>query len=87
MSRLTGTVKWFNNSRGYGFLGRDGGGPDVFAHYTAIERAGYKTLHEGQPVTFDIVPGRRGRPQADKVIPLREEKSPSRSSPQPQRGS
>jgi len=83
MSQHTGTVKWFNNSKGYGFLGRDDGGPDVFAHYTSIEGAGYKTLREGQPVTFDVVPGESGRPQADKVIPLHEEKSPSRSSPHP----
>jgi len=83
MSQHTGTVRWFNNSKGYGFLGRDDGGPDVFAHYTSIEGAGYKTLREGQPVTFDVVPGESGRPQADKVILLHEEKSPSRSSPHP----
>ena len=83
MSRLTGTVKWFDNSKGYGFLGRDDGGADVFAHYASIESDGYKSLREGQPVTFEIVPGERGRPQADKVVPLREDKSPSRSSPQP----
>jgi cold shock protein len=81
MSRLTGTVRWFNNSKGYGFLGRDDGGPDVFAHYTSIERAGYKTLREGQPVAFEVVPGERGRPQADKVIQLGDEKSPPHSSP------
>ncbi len=80
MSRLTGTVKWFNNSKGYGFLGRDDGGADVFAHYSSIESDGYKTLREGQPVTFDVIPGERGRPQADKVIPLRENKSLSHSS-------
>ena len=81
MSRLTGTVKWFNNSKGYGFLGRDDGGADVFAHYSAIVHDGYKTLREGQPVTFDVVPGERGRPQADQVIPLRDEKSPASSPP------
>lgn len=80
MSQLTGTVRWFNNSKGYGFLGRDDGGADVFAHYSAIECAGYKTLREGEPVTFDIVSGDRGRPQADKVIPRRDEKSPPHSS-------
>jgi CspA family cold shock protein len=85
MSRLNGTVKWFNNSKGYGFLGRDDGGADVFAHYSAIESTGYKTLHEGQAVTFDVVSGERGRPQADKVVPLRDEKSPPHSSPQPLR--
>lgn len=82
MSRLTGTVRWFNNSKGYGFLGRDDGGPDVFMHYSAIVRDGYKTLREGEPVTFDIIQGDRGRPQADKVVPLHDEKSPPRSSPQ-----
>jgi CspA family cold shock protein len=82
MSRLTGTVKWFNNAKGYGFLGRDDGGADVFMHYSAIEREGYKTLREGDIVTFDIVQGDRGRPQAAKVVSLRDEKSPPRSSPQ-----
>ena len=83
MSRLTGTVKWFNNSKGYGFLGRNDGGADVFAHYTSIELAGYKTLREGESVTFEVVPGERGRPQAEKVIPLRDKKSPPPSSPLP----
>jgi cold shock protein len=75
MSQHTGTVKWFNNSKGYGFLGRDDGGPDVFTHYSAIVHDGYKTLREGQPVTFDVVTGERGRPQ----------KSQALSSPQPHR--
>jgi CspA family cold shock protein len=83
MSRLNGTVKWFNNSKGYGFLGRGDGGADVFAHYSAIECAGYKTLREGDLVTFEVVLGDGGRPQADKVIPLREVRSPARSAPQP----
>jgi CspA family cold shock protein len=83
MSRLTGAVKWFNNSKGYGFLGRDDGGADVFMHYSSIVRDGYKTLREGDVVTFEIIQGDRGRPQADKVIPLRNEKAPPRSSPQP----
>lgn len=82
MSRLTGTVRWFNNSKGYGFLGRDDGGPDVFMHYSAIVRDGYKTLREGEVVAFDIVQGDTGRPQAAKVVPLRDEKSPPHSSPQ-----
>jgi cold shock protein len=80
MSQLTGTVKWFNNVKGYGFLGRDDGGADVFAHYSAIEASGFKTLREGQPVTFDIVSGTTGRPQADKVVPLRDEQAPPHSS-------
>jgi CspA family cold shock protein len=76
MSRLTGTVRWFNNAKGYGFLGRDDGGPDVFMHYSSIVRDGYKTLREGEVVAFEIIQGDRGRPQADKVTLLRDEKSP-----------
>jgi|HubBroStandDraft_1064217.scaffolds.fasta_scaffold62772_3 CspA family cold shock protein len=70
MPRLTGTVRWFNNSKGYGFLGRDDGGADVFIHYSAIEARGYKTLREGESVTYDIINGEKGL-QADKVVPLR----------------
>ena len=73
MSQHTGTVKWFNNSKGYGFLGRDDGGPDIFAHYTAIERPGYKTLREGEPVSFDIVNGPTGRLQADHIMKAKSE--------------
>ncbi|MBI3933702.1 MAG: cold shock domain-containing protein, partial [Acidobacteria bacterium] len=51
VARVTGTVKWFNNSKGYGFIGQDGGA-DVFVHYSAIEGDGYKTLHEGDSVEF-----------------------------------
>lgn len=89
MSRLTGTVRWFNNSKGYGFLGRDDGGSDVFVHYSAIMCDGYKSIREGETVTFDIVPGDTGRPQAANVIPLRAEKSPPQSSQaaQPRPGS
>ena len=65
MSQYRGTVKWFNNAKGYGFLGRDGG-PDVFCHYSAIQGDGYKTLKEGDPVAFDVIQGEKG-PQADQV--------------------
>jgi CspA family cold shock protein len=65
MSQYSGTVKWFNNAKGYGFLGRDNGA-DVFCHYSAIESDGYKTLKEGDQVEFDVVDGAQG-PQADKV--------------------
>ena len=62
---MKGTVKWFNNAKGFGFIGRDDG-PDVFVHYSAVIADGYKTLQEGDMVEFDIVQGQKG-PQADKV--------------------
>jgi CspA family cold shock protein len=62
---VQGTVKWFNNSKGYGFIGRDDG-PDVFVHYSAITGDGYRTLQEGDPVEFEIVQGPKG-PQAANV--------------------
>ncbi len=63
----SGKVKWFNESKGYGFIEPDGGGRDVFVHYSAIQGEGYKTLSEGQMVEFDIVQGEKG-PQASNVI-------------------
>jgi len=65
MARIKGTVKWFNNSKGYGFLGRDDG-PDVFIHFSAIQSDGYKSLQEGDKVEFEIVEGQKG-PQAANV--------------------
>lgn len=65
VERLKGTVKWFNNAKGYGFLGRDDG-PDVFVHYSAITSEGYKSLQEGDKVEFEIVQGQKG-PQAANV--------------------
>jgi cold shock protein len=64
-SFLLGKVKWFNNSKGFGFIGRDDG-PDVFVHYTAIIGDGFKSLHEGDAVEFEIVQGTKG-PQAANV--------------------
>ena len=64
--RILGTVKWFNPSLGYGFIGPDHGGKDLFVHHTAIDMEGYKTLKEGQRVEFAVVPGGKG-PQADAV--------------------
>ena len=64
-----GTVKWFKADLGYGFIGPDGGGKDVFVHHTAIEMEGYKTLKEGQRVTFSVVRGAKG-PQAEEVVLL-----------------
>ena len=62
----TGTVKWFNESKGFGFITVAGGGKDVFVHYSAIANSGFRTLAEGQEVTFDIVDGPKG-PQAANV--------------------
>lgn len=56
----TGTVKWFNNAKGYGFILPDEGGDDLFAHYSAIEMDGYRTLKAGQQVSFDVVKGDKG---------------------------
>jgi CspA family cold shock protein len=64
----TGTVKWFNAEKGYGFIATDDGGPDVFAHYSAIASSGYRSLEEGQRVTFDVTPGQKG-PQASNIVP------------------
>src|SRR5579875_3520097 len=66
MAQFSGTVRWFNNAKGYGFLGRDNG-PDVFVHYSSIQSDGYKSLKEGEPVEYDVVQGEKGRPQADAV--------------------
>jgi cold shock protein len=66
MAQYDGEVRWFNNAKGYGFVGRNDGGKDVFTHYSAIQADGYKTLKEGDKVSFDIVDGDKG-PQADNV--------------------
>ena len=68
MARQIGTVRWFNNAKGYGFLGTDNG-PDVFCHYSAIQGEGFKALKEGAKVQFEVVQGGQG-PQADKVQTL-----------------
>jgi cold shock protein len=56
----TGTVKWFNNAKGYGFIRPDNGGDDIFAHYSTIEMEGYKSLKAGQEVSFDTCEGPKG---------------------------
>lgn len=65
---MQGKVKWFNAEKGYGFIEREDGG-DVFVHFSAIQSEGFKTLEEGQSVSFDIVEGNRG-PQAANVVKL-----------------
>ena len=61
-----GTVKWFNGERGFGFIAQDGGGPDVFVHYSQIDGGGFRNLDEGQCVEFEIGQGQKG-PQAQAV--------------------
>ena len=66
MSTTTGTVKFFNEAKGFGFITREGG-PDVFVHYSAIQGSGFKTLAEGQQVEFTVTQGQKG-PQAENVV-------------------
>ncbi|MEI5675679.1 MULTISPECIES: cold-shock protein [Nocardioides] len=61
-----GTVKWFNDDKGFGFIAQDGGGADVFVHHTNIQGTGFKSLAENQKVEFDVVAGQKG-PQAENV--------------------
>jgi cold shock protein len=65
----TGTVKWFNSEKGFGFIANDNGGPDVFAHFSAITGGGYKSLDENQKVEFEVTQGQKG-PQAENIRPL-----------------
>ena len=64
---MQGTVKWFSSEKGYGFIAPDGGGKDIFVHHSAIQAKGFKTLEEGQRVTFEAVKGQKG-PQAEGVV-------------------
>lgn len=64
-----GTVKWFNAEKGFGFIAQSNGGADVFVHHSALQMDGYRELHEGQKVEFDITQGQKG-PQADNVSVL-----------------
>ncbi len=63
----TGTVKWFNTTKGYGFIAPDDGGKDIFVHISAVERAGLKSLNDNQKVSFDLQDGRDGRSSASEL--------------------
>jgi cold shock protein len=65
----TGTVKWFNDSKGFGFITPEAGGEDLFAHFSAIQSSGFKTLREGQRVNFDVTTGPKGQ-QAANIRPI-----------------
>jgi CspA family cold shock protein len=69
LSMAQGTVKWFNADKGFGFITVDGGGADVFVHFSAIQMSGYRSLEENQRVEFEIAQGQKG-PQAEQVRPL-----------------
>jgi len=62
----TGTVKWFNNAKGFGFICPEGGGDDIFVHHSSIKMDGYRTLKAGQKVSFELIPGLKGQ-QADQI--------------------
>lgn len=68
MTTVTGTVKWFNADKGFGFIEQENG-PDVFAHFSAIQSNGFKTLEEGQQVQFSVTQGQRG-PQAENIVAI-----------------
>lgn len=68
-TKSTGSVKWFNEDKGFGFIAQDNGGADVFVHFRAIISVGFKTLKEGQKVSFDVEQGAKG-PQASNVTAL-----------------
>ena len=66
-NKMTGSVKWFNETKGFGFLSQDNGGDDVFVHFRAIASEGFKTLAEGQRVSFTVEQGQKGLQAADVV--------------------
>jgi CspA family cold shock protein len=66
---VTGKVKWFNDAKGFGFITPDGGGADLFAHFSQINTQGFKSLKEGQSVTFEVTMGQKGE-QASNIQPV-----------------
>jgi len=70
MDMPTGTVKWFNTTKGYGFIAPDSGGKDVFVHISAVERAGLTGLADNQKVRYELISGRDGRESAGELQPL-----------------
>jgi CspA family cold shock protein len=66
----SGTVKWFNPQKGFGFIEPSGGGDDAFVHISAVEQAGLSTLREGQKVEYELVPGRNGRSSAENLVAM-----------------
>lgn len=77
----TGTVKWFNNAKGYGFIVPEEGGEDLFAHFSAVNMDGYKTLSAGDQVQFDVTVGDKG-PQATDIVPIATETSTPATEPE-----
>ena len=67
---VTGTVKWFNATKGYGFIAPEDGSKDAFVHISSVERAGLSTLREGQKVQYELVPGRDGKASAENLVAL-----------------
>ncbi|MBF0310839.1 MAG: cold-shock protein [Magnetococcales bacterium] len=65
---VNGSIKWFSNAKGYGFIAPDNGGEDVFVHFSAINGSGFRTLEEGQQVTFEVVKGAKGLQAANVVV-------------------
>lgn len=68
ISMSTGTVKWFNPTKGYGFIEPEDGGKDVFVHISAVERAGLSSLREGQKIEFEVVAGQNGKSSAENIV-------------------
>lgn len=67
---MNGTVKWFNATKGYGFIEPSAGGPDVFVHISAVERAGMSDLREGQKVEYELAAGKNGKTAADNLVAI-----------------